>query len=691
MRCPSCGMAVDADQRYAKLVVCAACNATVVLDEQAARLSGQMAVLTDTDSPLYLGATGKLGDKRWTILGRVRYGYPRGFWDEWYLRFDDGETAWISEDESNLTLEVSEDLAAAPVEYAAVRPGDALTILDVTYHVDEKDVARCEGGEGQLPFVIEQGEQVPFLDLSTGERFATLEYDFDGEGARLFHGRRIAATDLTVDLPKELVGAGGAPSAARAGGADARERVVRSDDRAVSLNCNCCGAPLAIPSGGAAAVTCDHCATTVDITARRETCRACQAVIPIYGHRAAKTVICPRCRKQCDISRGEPSLLAAVAQPDRPAVPFRMGQRGRLRGMDVVIVGHLRYREREEGIDYDSDEFLMYARGVGYRWLVMENGHFTLTEEVEDRPTSVQPATIKPGGHFSFAGTRYRVFERGGCEIVWVDGELPWVAKVGDRNHYMDATAPPLLLSAEWTTTEQEWYRGSYVAREEICAAFELKESALPRCVGVAPHQQFVRSVFRKQALAIMSVAALVFAVLAVHSFFVRGKQIGTMTLQAADYAEEYVTPEFATTRKGVLCSARFEAPVDNSWVYLDAAVLNNRAEALFDFSAEMSYYHGRSGGESWREGSKRDTKVFRLAEPGKYRFLVRGQAGTGNSAQNTARFGPPVTITVREGVILTRYYIILMTLCLLWVIAEWSAHVTFGGRKWSESDVADD
>jgi hypothetical protein len=125
--------------------------------------------------------------------------------------------------------------------------------------------------------------------------------------------------------------------------------------------------------------------------------------------------------------------------------------------------------------------------------------------------------------------------------------------------------------------------------------------------------------------------------------------------------------------------------------VYLDAAVLNNRAEALFDFSAEMSYYHGRSGGESWREGSKRDTKVFRLAEPGKYRFLVRGQAGTGNSAQNTARFGPPVTITVREGVILTRYYIILMTLCLLWVIAEWSAHVTFEGRKWSESDVADD
>jgi hypothetical protein len=56
---------------------------------------------------------------------------------------------------------------------------------------------------------------------------------------------------------------------------------------------------------------------------------------------------------------------------------------------------------------------------------------------------------------------------------------------------------------------------------------------------------------FRKQALAIMSVAALVFAVLAVHSFFVRGKQIGTMTLQAADYAEEYVTPEFATTPKG--------------------------------------------------------------------------------------------------------------------------------------------
>lgn len=691
MQCPSCGMPVDADQRYAKLVVCAACHSSVVLDEKAARLSGKMAVLAETPSPLYINATGKLGGKRWKVLGRVRYGYARGYWDEWYLQFDDGKAAWFSEDEGNLAIEVQEDIDPAAVDYASVSPGDTLNIGGIDYHVDEKDVAHCEGGAGQLPFVIEQNEQIPFLELSADKHFATVEFDIDDHQARLFRGRRVDLNDLEVDMPRELVGASGVPSAERAGSGDQRERVVRSDDRARSLNCNCCGAPLTIPDGGADAVRCDHCGTSVDTSTRRVTCKSCNATIPIYGHLAAKTVVCPKCRAQCDITGSESSLLAVVAQKDRPKVPFRMGQRGRLRGLDVVIVGHLRYRERDEGVDYDSDEFLLHCRGAGYRWLIMENGHFTLAEELDNRPLGVTAAHIPPGEHFRFDGIRYRVFERGRCKITWVDGELPWVAKVGDSNQYMDATAPPILLSAEWTTTEQEWYRGHYLAREEVIKAFGLRPSDLPKLHGIAPHQQFIRSAFRKQAMVMMGVAALVFGFMAVGSLLKSGHKIGTVSLQAKDYAEEYITEPFTTTMPNALCAARFDSPVNNSWLYLDAAVLNDRDEVLFDFSAQVSYYQGVEGGERWREGSQHDTKLFRLDEPGTYRFLVCGQAGSGETNVYTAGMGPPVTIEVREGMVLARYFIILMVLCATWFMIEVIARASFQSRKWNESDVEDD
>ncbi len=688
MNCPACGMPIDVDQRYAKLVVCAACQSAVVLDEKAARVAGKMAVLAPTPSELYVGAAGRLSGRSFTVRGRVRYGYERGYWDEWLLELDDGRQAWISEDESNLTLELHEELDDAPSGFATIQPGDQLTIRGKRYHVDEKDVAQCEGGEGQLPFVVVTGEKTPFLDLTGDETFATLEYDLDDDNARFFIGKRLNPADLSIDVPRA---AAGAPVGERAGDADTRERVIRADDRARALNCNACGAPLTIPAGGAAEITCDHCGTRVDTSVRRVECTACHATVPIYGLRAAKTMVCPQCRAQFDISREEPTLLQVVAQADRPQVPFQLGQRGGIRGVDYVIVGHLRFCERDEGVSYYSDEFLLHAPNVGYRWLVLENGHYSLTEELTARPDGVNPRHVNPGSHFTFLDTRWRVFERGRCEIVWVDGELPWVAQVGDKNHYMDATAPPMLLSAEWTETEQEWYRATYLGRDEVAAGFGLKLRDLPRAHSIAPHQQFVRSPFRKQAMTIMTVAAIFFGAMTIYSFMAPARTAGAFTISPADYAEEYVTPSFEITEAGTLCAARFEAPVDNSWVYLDAAVLNEADEALLDFSAQVSYYHGVSGGESWSEGSTKDTVVFKLDEPGAYRLLVQGQAGTGETPQDTSRVGRPVTVTIRQGVMLTRYYLILAVVCLVWPFGELVARSSFESRKWAQSDVEDD
>ena len=123
MHCPSCGAELQPDTRLAHLVVCEFCDSAIVLDEKAARVSGKMAVLAQTPGPLYVGGTGRLMERDFAVLGRVRYGYSKGYWDEWYLAFEDGSAAWISEDENEFTLETAAQEESSPIDYAAAEPG----------------------------------------------------------------------------------------------------------------------------------------------------------------------------------------------------------------------------------------------------------------------------------------------------------------------------------------------------------------------------------------------------------------------------------------------------------------------------------------------------------------------------------------------------------------------------------------
>lgn len=693
MFCPSCGAEIEADRRFAKLVVCRYCESAVLLDEKAARVAGKMAVLAQTPSPFYVGGSGRLMDRRFDILGRVRYGYERGYWDEWYLAFDDGSTVWIGEDENNFMLESCDEDEQAPLEYADAYPGQSVQLGATIFHLDEKGIAICEGGEGQLPFPIVSGERVPFLDLSLSDRFATIEYDIADTTARVFRGRRLDLAEVQMDMTAEEAGVTGGMKAERAADGERRERVVVSGDRAKSVNCVCCGAPLNVPSGAGDSITCEYCGTDVDLTVRRVPCGGCDATVAIHG-RDARSVVCPKCHRMIDVSRSQPTTLELAAQVGRPAVPFRMGQKCTLRGVGYAVVGHIRFVEHDFEGTYHSDEFLLFSKDAGYQWIVLENGHFSISRELDDRPIGFEPRLAAPKQALRFNGRRWKVFESGYTQVEWVDGELPWVAQIGDQNYYMDAVSPPYLLSAEWTDTEMEWYEAEYLDRAEVAEAFGIAEHDLPIPSGVAPHQPFKRTPFRRQAMPIMALFAAVFFMATLWSLGKSGEKVGRMTVRPDQFQNEYVTEDHFTIHgENALCEAEFHGQVSNSWEYLQVAVLNSQDEIVVDFSAELSYYTGRDSEGTWTEGSQRDRVPFKLKSPGDYRFLILGQAnvGTNETPGNVLACGVPVTITIREGIVLTRYYLAFALFCIAWLGIEIVRKLSFEGSRWAESDAAGD
>ncbi len=678
MICPSCGAELEPDSRFAHMVVCAYCESAVVLDEKAARVSGKMAVLARTPGPFFVGGTGKLMDRAFRVLGRVRYGYTKGYWDEWYLAFDDGSTAWVGEDGADFTLETGGEEEDVPVAFDAASPGDDITIGETTYRIGEKETAACEGGEGQLPFAILSGEKVPFLDLAGAESVATVEYDTAGQSCRIFRGRPLDLDEVSMDMTAEEAGADtGALAAERAAGESQRERIVKGGggDRSLDIKCFSCGAPLQIPSAGAASMECQYCGSTLDLTLRRVTCAGCGAAIPLKGGADAKSVVCSFCSAQLDVSAEKPSVLGSLKDARRPKVPFTLGQTCRFEGVVFEVTGHLRYKE---GI-YRWDEFMLHNPDAGYRWLDVEDGHFDYGRKVTDCPGL---RDFRNG--MTWRGRRWWNYEGGKAQIEFVDGELPWVAAIGDEIRYADKAGPPYMLSYETTETEFEAFLMEYVQPEDVAKAFGMKPAQLPRRKGVAGNQPYPAGPFRRQSKWVFVAAAAVCAILAASAFF-SGRKIQTYTVQPAQYNKRFVgekpfmTEPFTVTAKNTVCKATLHAPVRNSWIYLGAAVVNEDDKAILDFSSTISYYSG----SDWSEGSTSDAVVFKIAEPGKYRLLLLGEAGSGwGATQRSNTAGKPVTITMYQGVTVARYYIIAAVLLLIPAVIEFARYASFVKKR---------
>ncbi|MGB0717197.1 MAG: hypothetical protein ACPGXK_15065, partial [Phycisphaerae bacterium] len=79
INCPSCAADLGDTAKYAHMVVCAYCNAAIVVDKETASLCGKMAALAPPTGPLAIGVTGKVKGRHFEVIGRVRYGYEHGF------------------------------------------------------------------------------------------------------------------------------------------------------------------------------------------------------------------------------------------------------------------------------------------------------------------------------------------------------------------------------------------------------------------------------------------------------------------------------------------------------------------------------------------------------------------------------------------------------------------------------------
>lgn len=198
IKCPSCGAGKDIYNPGIVSTVCEYCGTAIYWDDKDVMSAGVQAILPEGFSRLYRGATGSLQKKRFVVVGRVRYSFGKGFWDEWFLDFEDGTIGWLTEDNHEYSLQrISESRDIPSIENLS--PGQKLMVGGVDFQVHENGEAECIGVEGDLAKKIQSKEKYHFVDASSPDGKYVLGIEYDNNPPTIFLGKWLKYSDLKLD------------------------------------------------------------------------------------------------------------------------------------------------------------------------------------------------------------------------------------------------------------------------------------------------------------------------------------------------------------------------------------------------------------------------------------------------------------------------------------------------------------
>ncbi len=195
--CPSCGVSISDTTAHTRSMSCPHCSNWVYLGSNGWESAGLFEHAIDAPSILRLGKRGVLEDRPFVVVGRVRMSYSEGFWDEWWLEFDDGFYQWLEEDDGVYRLHSPRDHAIQPGQFDAAIVGGNVSIEGADWFVTERVDAQVAGVEGSLPVAIVPGESVVCVDgINNGIKASFEAADME---VQMFQGRVVRGQQFQWD------------------------------------------------------------------------------------------------------------------------------------------------------------------------------------------------------------------------------------------------------------------------------------------------------------------------------------------------------------------------------------------------------------------------------------------------------------------------------------------------------------
>jgi hypothetical protein len=378
-----------------------------------------MAELLEDSSPIQIGSEGTFRSRHFLVIGRIQMQYEAGIWNEWHILFDDGRGAWLAEAAGEWIVSAQVAVADPLPAFETLAPDLPVTLDGRSFRVADLETARCIAGQGELPFKVAAGYDVNTADLRGNGRYVTLDYS--ETPPLVFVGQTVSFADLKLEKLREQ----GDPTGGEAPTVDAR-----------AFNCPRCAAPLRIHSPAIESIACDSCGSIIGV------------------------------------ENQDFRLLAGAAQALREIPWLPLGSQGTLRGINWEVIGFMRRRTTSEGTDYTWSEYLLFNVQQGFAWLIEYQGHWN-----HARTLSNPPSVARGQRDFSHGRQKFKLFNSGQAEVIYVVGEFYWRVAVGET-----CTSRRLCLSAPAAVA-----RGHGKGSELVAGRVPGTRRGLRRVCGQAP------------------------------------------------------------------------------------------------------------------------------------------------------------------------------------------------------------
>ena len=202
LACPQCGAPVVFRTADLVMRVCDYCRTAILRDGETLRAAGKVAVVPEDVSPLQIGTRGRWGERAFELVGRVRWRWSDGAWNEWLALYGDGGHGWLGEAMGRFMLldEVQAPRTKVVQRIAGgqeVVVGQEATIDGVAYRVSDIKQAVCVASEGELPSRVVSGTTVTSVDLMTTDiRCASVQRE--GQETHVYVGRYVSLADVAA-------------------------------------------------------------------------------------------------------------------------------------------------------------------------------------------------------------------------------------------------------------------------------------------------------------------------------------------------------------------------------------------------------------------------------------------------------------------------------------------------------------
>jgi hypothetical protein len=428
------------------MAVCEFCKTTLLKDAAAVSNLGKMSDVLEDYSPLQIGTTGQFLQRGFMVIGRIQLKYSAGFWNEWFVLFEDGTNGWLSDASGQFAVTLPIETSATLPLFEKLAPGRPLSVAGQTYITSDVRTAQCTGGQGELPFKVGGGWLARVADFRAREQFLSLDYS-DGDPPRVYAGQ---AAELSALKPQLLRDADRISDTAG-----------RFRGKVSALACPACGAPVKCVPG-----------FTVHI-------------------------VCPNCHAQVDTAGATATVLAAGAAVEAAQFALALGAEAVIEGVRYALLGAMRRTDGEDDDGSHWNEYLLYAPGTRFIWLI-ETKDGWLRADVLDRWPSWD-------GHrnATLDGMNFSLESDSVARVVFAAGSFNWRVSVGDVVRVSEFTAAAGRLAAEMSAEELTWSKARPLPLDQVRAWYGGHVHAV-----AVPHPRY-RETARRVLIALVIVNAI--------------------------------------------------------------------------------------------------------------------------------------------------------------------------------------